>query len=258
MPPKPIIDDQLASHSNLRHGFFTREGGVSEGVYGSLNCGKGSKDTPDNIQENRKRVSHYFDSIKLIGLHQVHSAEVVTFSRLAEISNNKLADALVTNQPDIAISVLTADCVPVLFADPQAGVIAAAHAGWKGALAGILDNTVEAMESLGSSAENIIAVIGPAIAQDSYQVDTLFHSKFVTTNAEYHRFFDRDISHPDHYRFDLTGFAQHRLREAGVGKVRRMMEDTYNQPKRFFSYRRATHNNECDYGRQISAIMLKG
>jgi hypothetical protein len=253
----PLQSQRLAALEGISHGFFTRRGGVSEGIYQSLNCGHGSGDRQENIYENCRRVSKYLGAMQLVGLRQIHSSRVITISHFTDVMQRPEADALVTNQPEIALSVLTADCAPVLFADAQAGVIGAAHAGWKGALHGVLEQTVHSMQALGAKRENLIAAIGPCIAQDSYQVDGGFYRRFCQQKAEYGTFFDRDLRASGHYRFNLGGFVAHRLQQAGVGQVRRQYEDTYNQPKFFFSFRRTTHNGEKDYGRQISAIMLR-
>lgn len=242
------------SLSPLHHGFFTRRGGASSGVFAGLNCGYGSSDQTEIVAINRKRVS---DALAvspecLIGVHQVHSAEAATVNQPRQDATR--ADALVTSTPGIAISVLTADCQPVLFADKDAGVIGAAHAGWRGALDGILEATVNAMIEQGAQRDNIVAVIGPSISQAAYEVGPEFFDTFMCEDQQYARFFASGAE--GRMQFDLPGFGLHRLREAGIGHAEWTRHCTYADPDRFYSYRRSTHAKEADYGRLIAAIRL--
>ena len=239
----------------VRHGFFTRKGGASSGLYAGLNCGRGSKDQNDVVATNRARVAEAMgvSPDRLAGVHQVHSANVVTVSAPedAEKTNQIQADALVSATPGVALSVLTADCQPVLFADADAGIIGAAHAGWRGALGGVLEATVDAMRMLG--AKDIRAVIGPTISQGAYEVGWDFMDEFTTEDAEYQRFFTNGPNRKP--MFDLPAFGLSRLRGAGV-EAEWTRHCTYSDSDRFFSYRRSSHRGEADYGRLISAIAL--
>jgi len=247
-----ITSDALAP---MRHGFFTRRGGASSGVFAGLNCGTGSSDQREIVQINRARVAAAMDvpEAALVTVHQVHSADVVTVSAPLNGSRPK-ADALVTATPGITLAVLTADCQPVLFADPQAGVVGAAHAGWRGALDGVLDATVAAMTNLGAQPENIRAVIGPSISQRAYEVGPEFFESFLDEDPQNGRFFAGGEN--DRMHFDLPGFGLYRLRQAGVGQAEWTRHCTYFDPERFYSYRRATHQKEADYGRLMSVIRL--
>jgi YfiH family protein len=238
----------------IRHGFFTRRGGASSGVFEGLNCGMGSSDQHEAVTINRTRVAEAMrvPLDALVGVHQIHSADVVTLS--APTTERTEADALVTATADIALSVLSADCQPVLFADPDAGVIGAAHAGWKGALGGVLETTVDAMVDLGAQRDNIQAVIGPCISQAAYEVGPEFFEDFIAQDDAFARFFANGVH--GKYQFDLPALGLHRLREAGVGHVEWTRHCTYSDANRFFSYRRATHNREADYGRLIASITL--
>ena len=240
--------------SGLRHGFFTRRGGASSGVFSGLNCGSGSSDQSEIVSINRARAAEAMGVAPdhLVGVHQVHSANVVTVD--TPLPDKPRADALVTNTPGLALSVLTADCQPVLFGDPQAGVIGAAHAGWRGALDGILEETVDAMVALGATRENITAVIGPSISQRAYEVGPEFMDSFMAADPAFARYFAQGEG--DRLHFDLPGFGLNRLRAAGVGHAEWTRHCTYSDAKRFFSYRRTTHAKEADYGRLISAITL--
>lgn len=244
----PLLD-------GVRHGFFTRKGGASSGLYAGLNCGRGSKDQQDVVATNRARVADAMGvpPDRLAGVNQVHSADVVVITDPDRINaaDQPDADALVTALPGVALSVLTADCQPVLFADAQAGVIGAAHAGWKGALSGVLEATVDAMRDLGAT--QIRAVIGPSISQRAYEVGWDFMENFTAEDPGYQRFFSNGPN--DKPMFDLPGFGLSRLRAAGV-EAAWIGHCTYSDPERFFSYRRTTHQNEPDYGRLISAIAL--
>lgn len=255
-----IESDVFADAGNVRHGFFTREGGVSDGIYASLNCGAGSSDQSENVVENKRRAADRLGvgADRLVTLYQIHSANVVTVEDAAALmANRPEADAMVTDRPGIALGVLTADCAPVLFADPAAGVIGAAHAGWKGALGGVVENTIAAMEALGASRANTVACVGPCIAQESYQVGPGFPDPFIASDAGAAAFFAPD-EEPDRHRFDLRGFVLSRLTASGVEKPDAIDLDTYAREDLFFSYRRTCHRAEEDYGRGLSAISLKG
>ncbi len=237
------------------HGFLGRRGGVSEGVCAGLNVGLGSGDDPDAIRENRRRaLEAVAPGAQLVTLHQVHSGKAIPVSAPYPDDERPHADALVTDRPGILLGILTADCTPVLFADTQAGVVGAAHAGWKGAFGGVLASTVEEMERLGADRSRILAAVGPTIARKSYEVDDGFFRRFVAEDPEHERFFAS--GRPGHHQFDLEGFVVSRIAAAGVARVEALGLDTYSDPDRFFSYRRATHRGEPDYGRQISLIAL--
>ncbi|MCV2865513.1 peptidoglycan editing factor PgeF [Defluviimonas sp. WL0075] len=246
-----LTHDALAP---LRHGFFTRKGGASSGIFSGLNCGFGSSDQSEAVAMNRARAAAALDlpPQMLVGAHQIHSADVVTVS--APLESMPRADALVTRTPGLALTVLTADCQSVLFADAEAGVIGAAHAGWRGALQGVLEATLEAMERLGARRGQIAAVIGPCISQRAYEVGPEFLDAFLAEDDRYGRFFANGEG--DRYLFDLPGFGLFRLREAGVGCAEWTRHCTYGDPGRFYSYRRSVHQQEADYGRLISAIRL--
>ncbi|WP_299814507.1 peptidoglycan editing factor PgeF [uncultured Jannaschia sp.] len=233
----------------VRHGFFTRCGGASSGVFSGLNCGSGSSDQNDIVTTNRARVAEAMGG-PLHGVHQVHSAEAVVATDAAARSR---ADAIVTDRPGCVLSILTADCAPVLFCDAEAGVIGAAHAGWRGALGGVIEAAIAAMETLGASAGAMRAAIGPTISQRAYEVGPEFLDTFEAEAPEAMRFFANGAN--GRYRFDLPGFALQRLRRAGVD-AEWTGHCTYSDPARFYSYRRTTHAGEADYGRLISAIVL--
>ncbi|MBU2981727.1 peptidoglycan editing factor PgeF [Lentibacter algarum] len=247
-----LTDDSLAP---LKHGFFTRKGGASSGIYAGLNCGHGSSDLTSAVTINRARVAAALDLTPevLVSVHQVHSPDVVHVT--SPIAEKPMADAMVTAQAGLGLAILTADCQPVLFADHDAGVIGAAHAGWKGAQGGVLEATVDAMEALGAKAANISAVIGPCISQRSYEVGQEFVERFLDEDLDNNRFF---ISGRDEgkYLFDLAGFGLSRLRARGVGNTSWTGHCTYEDAARFYSYRRTTHNKEQDYGRLIAVIRL--
>ena len=238
----------------LRHGFFTRRGGASSGVFQGLNCGPGSSDQSEIVAINRGRVAQAMQTEPehLITVHQVHSATVAHVT--GPLAEKPRADAIVTATPGLALSVLTADCQPVLFADMEAGVIGAAHAGWRGALDGVLEATVDAMEGLGANRADIHAVIGPTISQRAYEVGPEMLEDFMAEDPDHARFFARGAG--DRLLFDLPGFGLSRLRAAGVGAAEWTRHCTYSDPALFYSYRRATHGGEADYGRLISAIRL--
>lgn len=240
--------------SPLTHGFFSRRGGASSGIFAGLNCGQGSSDQSEAVALNRDRAAAALGigARALLGVHQIHSPDVVTVTEAWDKAPK--ADALVTDRPGIALSVLTADCQPVLFADAEAGVIGAAHAGWRGALSGVLGNTVAAMVALGARADRISAVIGPTISQRAYEVGPEFMDAFLAEDPAHDRFFAGGAG--DRVHFDLPGFGLHVLRQAGVGRAEWTGHCTYSDPERFFSYRRSVHRHEADYGRMISAIRL--
>jgi YfiH family protein len=238
------------------HGFLGRSGGVSEGLVAGLNVGWGSGDNRSAIAENRRRaVEAVFAGARLVTVHQIHSNYVVEAGEWPD-DNRPHADALVTDKPGVLLGILTADCAPVLFADAEAGVIGAAHSGWRGAVAGVNEATVAAMETLGARRERIAAAIGPAIAQRSYEVDQAFKALLVSYYGDNERFFSEGPAGRPH--FDLEGYIVSRLAAAGIRKVEALGLDTYAEPDRFYSYRRATHRREPDYGRQISLIGLPG
>ncbi len=238
----------------LRHGFFTRRGGASSGVFAGLNCGGGSSDQAEAVRINRIRVAHAMEvpPEALVGLRQTHSADVVRVSVAPDVPPR--ADAVVTTEPGLALTVLTADCQPVLLADAEGGVIAATHAGWRGTLAGVLEATIEAMEAAGARRDRIVAAIGPAISQRAYEVGPELFEDVTADDPAAARYFAQGEG--DRMLFDLPGYGLKRLRAAGVAEAEWTRHCTYSDPERFFSYRRATHRKEADYGRLISAIRL--
>lgn len=239
----------------VRHGFFTRRGGASSGVFDGLNCGPGSSDQSEVVAINRARVADAMgvESGRMLTMHQVHSADVLPVEAPFEDARPH-ADGLVTATPGLALAVLTADCLPVLFADARAGVVGAAHAGWRGAKAGVLEATLVAMETLGAERRRIRVALGPAISQTNYEVGPEFLEDFVADDPENAHYFAGGTG--DRVRFDLPGYALGRLRSAGVGDAGWTRHCTYGDPERFFSYRRSVHRGEADYGRLISAIRL--
>ena len=248
----------LENNSNVKHAFFTRNGGVSKNIYSSLNIGLSSNDNKDNIIENRNRVATSF-SLSINNLciaSQIHSNKVFVIDNPnVDIKSTPEADAIVTNQKNIIISVLTADCTPILFYDKKNQIIGAAHSGWKGAINGIVDNTVEEMLNLGASLSSITAIIGPTIRQKSYEVDNKFRDNFINENNNNAQFFINSIK-DNHYMFDLPSYIKSKLNNIQVSDIHDLEIDTYSNEDMFFSYRRKTHRNEDDYGRQISAICL--
>lgn len=281
------------SHPSIAtpHGFFTAQGGVSEGIYTSLNCGPGSDDNPDAVAENRRRVAQAmsFDAPQLCTLSQTHSATCLTIDAPIDRNNVPEADAMATNQPNLLLGILTADCGPVLFADEQAGVIGAAHAGWKGAVGGVLENTLQAMESLGANRSNITAILGPCIHQASYEVSEEFLTPFLKQDQGNEQFFTRHCEEKtkrmtkqspaswnnssettpaaqdprlrgdDNIRhfFNLPAYIRHCLQQSGLQRIEHIAIDTYPEENHCFSNRRRTHKSEPDYGRQISVIGMK-
>ncbi len=241
--------------SPVHHGFFTRRGGASSGIFEGLNCGYGSSDQREAVSLNRARVAEAMNvpSDKLATIHQVHSAYVAVIDGETPPTDLR-ADAMVTSTPGVALGILTADCQPVLFADADAGVVGAAHAGWKGAKAGILEATITAMEDLGAQRENIRAAIGPSISRESYEVGPEFYAAFVDDDPSADRFFEPGKG--DRHHFDLPAFGLAKLTEAGISNPHWTGHCTYADPERFFSYRRSVHANEADYGRLIAAIRV--
>jgi len=255
-PLQPVVSGAFGNGRAIRHGFFTRAGGVSEGLYAGLNTGLGSADDQSLVRENRRRIAGWFGvgETALSGCHQVHSADVVTIKAPIPLDGRPKADALVTATPGIPIGVLTADCAPVLFADQDLPIVGAAHAGWKGALTGILDNTVDAMVALGADRSRIVALVGPSISQTNYEVGPEFAERFIAASPNNAVWF-RPSGKPGHHLFDLTGYCVARLEATSV-QARPTGECTYADETRFFSHRRTTHRGEPDYGRQMSAIMI--
>lgn len=254
---KPIESAALASLNGIRHGFFTREGGVSRGIYAGLNCGQGSKDDAADVLENRTRVARHLGAAdaRVLTLHQVHSATAFVVDSHIPRQHLPEADAAVTRTSGLVIGVLAADCGPVLFADPEAGVIGAAHAGWRGAVGGVLRATIAAMEGLGARRERIVAAVGPCINQASYEVGPEFEAELLARDPANSRYFRRHEA-SGRALFDLPGYIEGRLAALGLKLIERQTQCTYGNESRLFSYRRATHRSEPDYGRQISAIVL--
>lgn len=254
---QPIQSEALARHGRIAHGFFGRQGGVSEGIYAALNCGPGSKDARDVIGENRRRVADHLGAAPdhLLTAHQHHSADAIVVAEPWTFETMPRADALVTTTRGIAVGALAADCAPVLFADAEAGVVAAAHAGWKGALGGVLESAVATMEKLGARRAHIVAALGPCIGPEAYEVGPEFEANFITQSSDNARFFKRNstVARP---HFDLPAFVLARLGAMSLGEVESRTRCTYAHPEELFSYRRTTHRREPDYGRQISAIVL--
>lgn len=252
---EPLLAPNLAGTPRVAHAFCTRRGGVSEGGFASLNCGLGSKDDPAAVRENRARVAAFLGSADVVTAHQVHSATAVVIDAPWSMAERPRADAIVSATPGLAIAVLTADCAPVLFADSDAGVVAAAHAGWRGAIGGVLEATLAAMESAGARRERTVAAIGPCIGQAVYEVGPEFEQEFLRHDAGNAGFFTRE-SPSARPHFDLAGYACKRLQRAGVASVCAQYSCTYSQSADFFSYRRSSARKEPDYGRLISAIVL--
>ena len=254
--PAPLMLDALRA-DGVVHGFFTRAGGVSEGIYAGLNCGPGSGDDREYVRQNRRRAKAALglEAGDLVSLHQAHTAQTVTVTRPWPDGERPRADGMATDRPNVALGVLTADCAPVLFVDPTAGVIGAAHAGWRGAVDGVLDSTVDAMVALGANRARIVAGIGPAIGPSSYEVGPEFPERVNAGGIAADAFF-QPAEREGHFLFDLPGYVRARLERAGVGQAEWIGEDTVPDETRFFSYRRATHRDEGDYGRLLSAIAL--
>jgi len=248
---------RAVSLGRLPHGFLGRRGGVSVGECAGLNVGYGSKDDREAIAGNRRlAIAAILADAELATVHQVHSAEVVVAGAPSPQDERPRADAMVTDTPNLLLGILTADCAPVLFADHEAVVVGAAHAGWRGALAGVTDATIEAMERMGARRDHIHAAVGPCIAQPSYEVDDTFRARFLDADDDNSRFFVPGPAGKPH--FDLEAYVVHRLIAAGIDEVEALNLDTYSDEDRFFSYRRATHRGQADYGRQLSAIAIPG
>jgi YfiH family protein len=252
-----IASSLLAAVPGLRHAFFTREGGVSDGIYSALNGGLGSSDDPAKVAENRRRMAEHVGvpPDRFLSLHQIHSPDVIVADRAWPSGPRPKGDAMVTRTPGIALGVSTADCGPVLFVDPNARVIGGAHAGWKGALTGVLESTISAMETLGATRSGIIAAVGPLIRQQSYEVGNEFVERFLEADANNAMFFIPS-AREGHAMFDLAGYIRMRLEAAGILMIDDLGLDTYAD-ERFFSYRRSVHRKEPDYGRHIHAIALE-
>jgi purine-nucleoside/S-methyl-5'-thioadenosine phosphorylase / adenosine deaminase len=249
----------LASLPGIRHAFFTRHGGVSEGIYASLNGGVGSRDLPQRVAENRSRMATALAVAPdhLITAYQVHSPVVVTAQEPWNTSARPQADGLVTRVPGLAVAVSTADCGAILLADEGARVVGAAHAGWRGALAGVAEATLDAMEACGAERTRIVAALGPMIRQANYEIGPEFVARFKVADAANERFF-RPSARPGHALFDLAGYIVTRLSAAGIGQIEDLGHCTYAEAERFFSYRRSVHRAEADYGRHINAIAVAG
>ncbi len=253
-----ITLDPLRSLPGIRHGFFTRRGGVSDGIFASLNCGLGSGDDRARVMENRARVAQAFDldPARLVTVYQIHSPDVVSVSEPWTAADSPRADALVTDRPGIVLGVLAADCAPVLLADPVAKVVGAAHAGWRGAHGGVVDSAVAAMEALGARRQDMVAAIGPCIAQPSYEVSDDFQQPFLDQDAANARFFAPG-RRAGKQQFDLPGYLRHRIARLGLAEIAVSGRDTQAEEDDFFSYRRTTLRGERDYGRLLSAIALE-
>ena len=251
---------ELSADPSIRHGFFTREGGVSGGIYSSLNCGFGSDDESQSVAENRRRVAEAMGaetSSALLTVYQVHSPDVVTVEEGWLPDAAPKADAMVTRKPGFVLGILSADCAPVLFADTEAGVVGAAHAGWRGAFTGVTDATIDAMEALGARADRIRTAIGPCIGPESYEVGAEFRERFVVESTANDRYFAAG-QRPDKFMFNLPGYIRDRLNARGVAGVEGGHHDTLPDAQKYFSYRRTTLAGEPDYGRMIAAISLPG
>jgi YfiH family protein len=249
----------LSALVGIRHGFFTRTGGVSTGCYESLNGGVGSKDIPAHVAENRARMATAVGVLpgRLISAYQIHSPVVVTVDAPWDVNVRPKADAIVTRASGLAIAVSTADCGPILFADAEAGVIGAAHAGWRGALSGVAEATIAVMECCGADRSRIVAALGPMIRQQNYEVGPEFVAQFAAVDSGNERFF-RNAPRAGHSLFDLAEYIAARLAGAGIGRIDDLGRCTYAEPQTFFSYRRSVHRSEPDYGRHLNAIALAG
>ena len=257
MTPAPLLAECLTGLDGIRHGFLTRSGGISCGIHASLNCGYGSRDRASDVAENRRRVAVAFSAADglLNTLHQVHGTTVALLDRPFEAGRGPKADAMVTRTPGLALAVLTADCAPVLFADAEAAIVGAAHAGWRGALGGVVNATIDFMLRLGARTDRMHAAIGPCIGPPSYEVGVEFKAAFLAVDGHFASHFSAG-GRPGHCQFDLPGFLAERLRARGLARVENLGRDTYGEPESFFSYRRASHRGEDDYGRHASVIML--
>jgi hypothetical protein len=257
MSLEPLQADGLAAEAGLRHGFFGRRGGISQGIYAALNCGFGSADRREHVAENRARVAGWLGqgAAPINTLYQVHGTEVAVLRAAWPDGRGPKADAQVTRTSGIVLAVLSADCAPVLFADAEAGVVGAAHAGWRGALAGVTDTTVQAMLGLGAKRGRVRAAVGPCIGQASYEVGPEFEAAFLAAEVGNARFFAPG-GRAGRRRFDLAGYLVARLERLGLAAVECLARDTCGEADAFFSYRRARHLGEPDYGRMAAAIVL--
>ena len=258
---KPLTSEPLGLARDVRHAFFTRQGGVSKGLFAALNVGLGSGDAPDHVRENRRRAAQLFDLEEnaLLTTYQVHSPKVkIVEEPWLPGKAAPQVDAMATRRRGLALGILTADCAPILLADAKAGVIGAAHAGWKGAIGGVIEATIEAMTSLGAQPKRIVAAVGPCIAQDSYEVGPEFPAPFVAEEPMNGRFFraDESADGEPRWRFDLSGYVTDKLARLGLAEVDALPHDTCADERHFFSYRRACLRGETDYGRGLSAIVL--
>ncbi len=247
----------LSTQPGVAHGFFGRQGGVSQGIFASLNCGFGSGDEPERVRENRTRAAKHLGAThdRLLTVYQIHSADAVLIEQPWAANAQPKADAMATCVPNLALGILAADCAPVLFSDAQARVIGAAHAGWKGALGGVVEAAVEAMERLGAERGRIVATVGPCISQTSYEVGAEFRARFVAADGANDAFFV-PAPRTDHWHFDLPDYVAGRLRRLDLHAVSRVDRCTYANADDYFSFRRTTHRREPDYGRNLSAIVL--
>lgn len=254
--PDPILSPDLAALAGVRHAYFTRVGGVSSGIYASLNGGIGSDDTPELVRENRARMARWLgvEPTHFLSVWQHHSPDVLVVDRPLDMTNRPKADAMVTRTKGIGLAIGTADCGPILFADARAGVVGGAHSGWKGAFTGVIEATLAAMEGLGASRADTVAVLGPMISRNAYEVGAEFVARFIEGSADNSRYFRPSVK-AGHAMFDLPAYIVDRLNRAGVGKAVNLDICTYGDT-RLFSYRRKTHLGEPDYGRQMSAITL--
>ena len=254
----PIITSEILTIPGISHAFFTRQGGVSSGLYASLNGGQGSSDDSDSVRQNRQLMATALSVMpkNFLSCYQIHSANIVTVLTPWRASDRPRADGMVTRQPGLALAIGTADCGPVLFADNNSGVIGACHAGWKGAFSGILEATISGMEALGAHRKNISAVLGPTISQNAYEVGPEFVERFMDRDPTYHRFFVP--SEKDGFSmFDLPSYIGYRVLMTEIGNFKNLGLCTYGNEQQFFSYRRTTHRKEDDYGRLIAAIAIK-
>jgi len=257
MKAPPMRTEPWLARGGIAHGFFGRHGGVSTGIYTSHNCGLGSSDDRASVLANRDRAAQALSpNVRLVTLHQIHSNKVQTVTSGWEIESNPQADGMVTKTPGIALGILAADCVPVLFADAKERIIGAAHAGWRGAFGGILEATLEAMESLGARRGQIVAAVGPSISGANYEVGPEFHARFTKAESRNDEYF-APAARPGHFLFDLPGYVTSRLSRARVGAIAVSGDCTYRQSTDYFSYRRSLRDGEKDYGRNVSAIVLQ-
>lgn len=257
--PEFLTAENLKQSNEVRHAFFTRQGGYSKGIYSSLNCGVGSNDNIDDVKKNRMAILDTIcgdENAKLYTLHQIHSNKVAVISKESDDNERQQADALVTNLPDVVLGILTADCTPVLFADDKAKIVGAAHAGWKGAFSGVLENTVDEMLKLGATRKNIKAAIGPTIQQESYEVDSSFYDHFIQQSIDNAEFFIKSKKE-NHFMFDLPAYVLRRLEKLNLTSIDNLAVDTYKNEDKFFSWRRTFHQGGTDYGRLLSAIRLE-